>query len=205
MQHFDLSGDSESVAREIVKQCLPATDQPNPGADYYKNLSTQACRVLLEAMKASGHSLTQESLADHLASYDRMARLLSTLQPGEARDDLRLFMEQFQGANGDKKFRDLLGPIGVRVAALGAEINYTTILAPTRTGMSFAADAFKEGFRITDADIALIEALPRVPQPLIDAIVAYGDARADHDTDLGGARLVACIHALRKHVHEAKG
>lgn len=205
MQHFDLSDDSESVAREIVNQCLPATDESNPGADYYKNLSTQACRVLLEAMKASGHSLTQQELADHLASYDRMTALLSSLQPGQARDDLRLFMDQFQGLDGENKFRDLLGPISARVSALDAEIKHTIIFARTRTGMSFATDAFNEGFRITDADTASIEALPRVPQSIIDAIVAYGDARADHDTDLGGARLVACIHALRKHVLEAKG
>jgi len=132
MQHFNLSGDSESVAREVVKRCFPATDAHNPGADYYKNLSTQACRVLLDAMNVSGYSLTQQELADHLASYDRMMGLLAALQPGQARDELQLFMAQFQGLGGENKFRDLLGPMSVRLSALGSDVKCAMV--PTRTG-----------------------------------------------------------------------
>lgn len=205
MQRFDLSGDSASVSRQIVEHFLPTTDEFNPGADYYRGVLTEGCRVLLEAMKANGSSLTQELLADHLASYDLMVGLLNTLQPGEVRDHLCMFLEKFRGADGDKKFHDLLGPMGTRLSTLDNEIKHTRILAPCRAGMSFAADAFRDGFRITDADIAAIDAMPRVPQSIIDAIVAYGDARADHDAELGGARLAACIHALRKYVHDAKG
>jgi hypothetical protein len=119
MQCLDLSGDSKYVAQQIVEQCVPATKEPNIGADYYRGLSTQACRVLLESMKASGHSLTLKSLADHLASYDLMASLLKTSPPGEARDSLRLFLDQFEGADGGKKYSDLLGPIGARISSTG--------------------------------------------------------------------------------------
>jgi len=205
MQRLDLSGDSKSVARRLVEQFLPTTDAPNPGADYYRGLSTEACRVLLDAMTANGTPVTQELLAEHLASYDLMERFLGTLQPGEARDHLRLFLEKFRGVDGAKKFRELLGPMSARLSAPGDEVKHTIISVPTRTGMSFAADAFKDGFRITDADIATIGFLPRVPQSIIDAIVAYGDARADQDAQLGADRLAACIHALRKYVHDAKG